>query len=114
MHDRDIAEKQLFDYDDVFADIVNVLLFHGRSVIHAGQLETARDRDAYPSAAGLREKERDVSKLVRGDGIVVSLIGIENQSRADRTMVLRVMGYDALAVSDRVKVGQMISKKCTT
>ena len=106
MHDRDIAEKQLFDYDDVFADIVNVLLFHGRSVIHAGQLETARDRDAYPSAAGLREMERDVSKLGRGDGIVVSLIGIENQSRADRTMVLRVMGYDALAYRKQVLDGK--------
>ncbi len=23
MHDRDIAEKQLFDYDDVFADIIS-------------------------------------------------------------------------------------------
>lgn len=106
MHDRDIAEKQLFDYDDVFADIVNVLLFHGRRVVDAGQLETARDKDAYAATGGLREMERDVSKLVRSDGLVVSLIGIENQSRADRSMALRVMGYDALAYRKQLLDGK--------
>ncbi len=33
MAEKDITEKILADYNDVFADIVNVLLFHGEQVI---------------------------------------------------------------------------------
>ncbi len=33
MGEMDIAEKILESYNDVFADIVNVLLFNGKSVI---------------------------------------------------------------------------------
>ena len=29
MGEKDISEKILFDYNDVFADVVNVLLFEG-------------------------------------------------------------------------------------
>lgn len=33
MGEKDITEKLLEDYNDVFADIVNVLLFHGKKVV---------------------------------------------------------------------------------
>ncbi len=33
MGQKDMAEKLLADYNDVFADIVNVLLFNGRQLI---------------------------------------------------------------------------------
>ena len=33
MAEKDITEKILADYNDVFADIVNVLLFNGEQVI---------------------------------------------------------------------------------
>lgn len=29
MKEKDLAEKQLMAYEDVYADILNVLLFHG-------------------------------------------------------------------------------------
>ena len=29
MAEKDFREKKLEDFDDVFADIINVLLFHG-------------------------------------------------------------------------------------
>lgn len=31
MGQKDITEKILADYNDIFADIVNVLLFHGEA-----------------------------------------------------------------------------------
>ena len=37
MGQKDVTEKLLEDYNDVFADILNVLLFDGKQVI---QLET--------------------------------------------------------------------------
>lgn len=34
MNTKDITEKHLEEYDDVFADIVNVLLFNGNQLVH--------------------------------------------------------------------------------
>lgn len=39
MAEKDIAEKTLEAYDDVFADIVNVLLFQGRHFVKEEELE---------------------------------------------------------------------------
>ena len=38
MTEKDIAEKDLESYNDVFADIVNVLLFGGRRVVQEESL----------------------------------------------------------------------------
>ena len=33
MGEKDITEKVLADYNDIFSDIVNVLLFQGKEVV---------------------------------------------------------------------------------
>lgn len=42
MGQKDITEKLLADYDDVFADIVNGLLFQGKAVIRPDDLMMAQ------------------------------------------------------------------------
>jgi hypothetical protein len=37
---KDIAEKNLEAFNDVFADIVNVLLFNGKQLVQENELET--------------------------------------------------------------------------
>lgn len=44
MGQKDIAEKILADYNDVFADIVNVLLFEGKQIIKEDSLQYAKAR----------------------------------------------------------------------
>ena len=44
MGEKDIAEKTLEAYNDVFADIVYVLLFDGKRLVQENELETK-----YPS-----------------------------------------------------------------
>lgn len=39
MGQKDITEKHLQEYNDVFADIVNVLLFDGVKVVEPNNLE---------------------------------------------------------------------------
>ena len=39
MGQKDIAEKTLEAYNDVFADIVNVLLFNGKQTVKEKDLE---------------------------------------------------------------------------
>ena len=94
MPERDITEKHLEAYDDVFADIVNVLLFDGQRRVRPDDLRDTKARTLYKADGKLREQERDVSKLWVSEGIVISLIGFENQTEADRDMPLRVLGYD--------------------
>ena len=73
MPDRDITEKYLETYNDVFADIVNVLLFNGQKEVCPDDLRDARARTLYKADGKLREQERDVSKLTPLDGAPISV-----------------------------------------
>ena len=44
MAEKDVTEKILESYNDVFADIVNVLLFGGRQVVAPNELEDQAPR----------------------------------------------------------------------
>lgn len=97
MAEKDITERNLEAYNDVFADIVNVLLFHGQRLVADDELETAEPRSSYKADGKLHELERDVSKFWRKHAIRIACIGLENQTKADPYMPLRVMGYDGAA-----------------
>ena len=92
MKDKDIAEKILEDYPDVFADIVNGFLFNGNEVVKPEELEDMQLRSAY--RAELHDMERDVAKRWKKNGIRIACVGFENQTAPDSRMVLRVLGYD--------------------
>ena len=47
MAEKDASEKILESYNDVFSDIVNVLLFNGRQVLGADELEDQAPRAYY-------------------------------------------------------------------
>lgn len=91
---KDISEKLLEAYDDVFADIVNVLLFDGREILKADELVDQAPRSAYKVDGKLREIERDVAKRWCRQNIRIACVGLENQTRPDPDMPLRVIGYD--------------------
>ena len=44
MGTKDITEKQLADYNDVFADIINGVLFGGEQVVLEHELRNAKDK----------------------------------------------------------------------
>lgn len=86
MGEKDITEKTLAAYNDVFADIVNVLLFDGKEVISPEKLSPASTVSQYKADGKIHEQERDVSKYVNGSNAIVSLIGFENQTMAEKLM----------------------------
>ena len=45
MGQKDLSEKILVAYDDVFADIVNVLMFNGQKKIQPEELEDRGTKD---------------------------------------------------------------------
>ena len=94
MAEKDASEKILESYNDVFSDIVNVLLFNGRQVLGADELEDQAPRAYYKADGRLHEIERDVAKRWKNGNIRVACIGFENQTASDPDMPLRVIGYD--------------------
>ena len=94
MAEKDITEKILADYNDVFADIVNVLLFNGEQVISPDDLETVKDRSQYKADGKVHEQERDVSKVLKNGKTKITLFGFEHQTEAEKFMPVRQIGYD--------------------
>ena len=92
--EKDVAQKVLESYADVFSDIVNVLLFGGKEVVAAEELEDRPPGSFYKADGKLREMERDVVKRWKKGNIRLACVGIENQTDADPDMPLRVIGYD--------------------
>lgn len=94
MGQKDIAEKILEAYNDVFSDIVNVLLFNGDQILKENELEDQAPRSAYKADGKYREIERDVAKRWKNKNIRLACIGLENQTEPDADMPLRIIGYD--------------------
>lgn len=94
MGQKDIGEKVLESFNDVFADIVNVLLFNGEPVITETELEEQAPRYAYKADGVYREIERDVAKRWKKENIRIACIGFENQTKIDGDMPIRIIGYD--------------------
>jgi len=94
MGEKDIAEKLLADHNDVFADIVNVLLFGGKMMLGEEELENTKDKSMYKADGKIHEQERDLSKFWKSKRVVIALLGMENQTEEDKDMPFRVIGYD--------------------
>ena len=94
MGTKDITEKHLEDLNDVFADIVNVLLFNGERIVKEKDLEADTVKTMFKADGEIHDQERDVSKFWKNGEIRISILGLENQTTQDADMPLRVFGYD--------------------
>ena len=94
MGEKDIAEKILMDNDDVFADVVNSLIFDGKPIVEEMNLINVKDKSQYKISGKIHEQERDVAKVIECDGVKVMYVGIENQTDIDVDETIRVIGYD--------------------
>ena len=94
MAGKDITEKILLSYTDVFADIVNGLLFKGEQIMQPEDLADQAPRAIYKADGRIREVERDVAKRWMKNSIRIACIGFENETKPDPDMPLRVFNYD--------------------
>ena len=102
MAEKDITEKTLEAFNDVFADIVNGLLFKGEQVIQEYALTDAQPFSMYKADGKVHEQERDVAKYWNGSSdsrvnVRIAFLGFENQTKYEKDMPLRVIGYDGAA-----------------
>lgn len=95
MGKKDITEKILEDYNDVFADIVNGFIFEGKQIVKPEKLNECGVHSQYKSDDSvLHEQERDILKRWTDGKINIALCDIENQTCPDKYMPMRIIGYD--------------------
>lgn len=95
MGEKDILEKKLLAFNDVFAEFLNGVMFDGKDVVKEDELFDVQSWSQYKGDDNRhRYQDRDVVKLWKRKGVIVSLIGIENQDIPDKDMVFRVLSYD--------------------
>lgn len=102
-HEKDMTEKTLETYEDVYADLMNVLIFGGQQVVSEGDLEQATGYSVYKVSGELRAQERDIAKYWNGIGCRIAFVGAENETEPEEDMPLRVIGYDGAAYRDQIK-----------
>ena len=110
MGEKDLTEKQLLELEDVFADVVNVLLFDGKKLILPEELKPAKKDSIYKDKElKIRMQERDIAKLWIKENVRLAFLGLEDQTAIDYDMPLRIIGYDGAVyramLSEKDKTG---------
>ncbi|MBO5097987.1 MAG: Rpn family recombination-promoting nuclease/putative transposase [Agathobacter sp.] len=106
MGQKDISEKVLVDYNDVFADILNVCIYNGKEIVKPEELTNTAVHSQYKAEDGkLHEQERDVTKFWKEKNTAIAIFGIENQIKVDKKMPFRIIGYDGATYR-----GQLLDK----
>ena len=96
---KDITEKEYFKNNDRFSDIFNYYLFNGKEVIKSEDLIELDTNLSLTKPIDIN-RERDIFKkaVIKTDGKnSYLLLGIENQTKISKDMIIRIMGYDYLS-----------------
>lgn len=113
MGQKDKVEKLLEDYPDVFADIINVLIYDGKQVVKPWELTETKVKSQYKAADNkLHEQERDILKVWRTEKDYKIIFGIENQTSTDSKMPFRIMGYDGASYRSQLLGNQKPIELC--
>lgn len=120
---KDLTEKYLEAYPDVFADIVNGLLFYGEPVVDPASLIEAEGSGIYKCDNEIHETRRDIAKYIqttssmehssfnRETVLKICLIGLENQTNVFYLMPARCIEYDAASYRKQLNVSANFGKR---
>ena len=102
---KDLAEKKLLDCNDVFADIVNAVVFQGKPGVRPEDLREVHPVSAY-SEGDFRQLERDIAKRWVKGNMTMCFLGTENQNEIDPDMLFRNIGYDGVTYREELNRGK--------
>lgn len=112
MANKDMTTKKLEDYNDVFADILNTLLFKkhyiDENLLVSTKIESIYKTDKTPYKEQRRDTLKDYIKTLNNISFVLSSYGIENQASFDKFMPVRLMGYDFGSYNDQITANKHI------
>lgn len=91
---KDNAQKDFFDDNKRFADLYNGIMFQGKPIIKAVELEEADPNIVY--WAEKKHAEIIPDKVKKWRGTHLAILTLENQSEVDYSMVFRAMKTEVL------------------
>lgn len=98
MGEKDHTQKMLIGCRDVFAELINVLVYSGENVVNEADLLAGPTESLYIEADKQTHQQlRDCSMYELHNGEIHALYNLENQSTIDAYMPLRCAGYDGAA-----------------
>ena len=105
MGKADVYESDYLENEEIFADLVNGVLYNGEQVVKPQELE---EQDGELRSALGNVFGSDVKKVVRDKvrlwkGTVLAVLAVENQTRVDYRMVTRAMLSEAMAYDKQWK-----------
>lgn len=112
MGQPDLSTNSLTSHTDVFADIINTLVYGGRRVVARENLTPYYVNSATEGEDGsLKGLYRDNCMRDMHDGITYVIWGLENQYALDYTTPFKVMGYDYAAYSRQIEEYEARNRK---
>ena len=106
MAEKDILEKVLMSYADVFADCVNTLAYRGTQRLSEESLQPAPTESFYQGKERMRNQFCDKSFYRMEDGAIGAQYIIGNETRLERWQVVRKASYQGGAYRDQLGTGK--------
>lgn len=103
MGQPDLAVNSLTSHADVFADIINAIIYEGRTVLNETCLKPFYVNSAVSKQGKLKGLYRDTCMEDTRNGIRYVIWGIENQYVDDLTTPFKIMGYDFTAYDKQIE-----------
>lgn len=101
---QDIAAKALEEYNDVYAEIFNEIVFDGAAILKEEELRSLPTSALVEQIDGkVHEYFRDVRKSDQWGQEYILITAIENQAGIDCSMPVRVMGYEFSSYRDQIR-----------
>ena len=113
MAEKDIMEKILLSYADVFADCGNVLMYGGEHRLKAEEMQPAPTESFYYAGGsggreGMRHQFCDKSFYHVKEGKIKTQYITENETQLERRQVLRKASYQGGAYRQQLEAGQEV------
>ena len=101
MGKADVCESDYLENEEIFADLVNGVLYQGEQVVKPCELEEQDGELRSILGEGAKKTLRDKVKLWKGTTIAVLVV--ENQTKVDYRMVARAMLAESMAYDKQWK-----------
>ena len=108
MGEKDILEKVLMSYADVFADCENALAYGGRRRLEAEKMHPAPTESFYRGKEKLHNQFSDVSAYLVEDGEIRLQYIIGNETALEGRQVLRKASYQGGAYRAQLESGRPV------
>lgn len=109
MGKEDVYESDYLENSEIFADLVNGILYHGEQVVKPEEL-TKQDGELR-SILGKQTKKTIRDKVKLWNGTILAVFAVENQTKVDYHMVIRAMLMESMAYDKQWKKLRAMYKK---